>query len=104
MALEALLQWGTKTLLQFVAETKLFLVLLMLYILFCRWNSWNHFFCNISEDVIKQAGNIIYLDLFYLHLLDTVMVLKSYVLDLTADVLVSSGLSKLGYKYVNIGM
>ncbi|KAJ4709973.1 Alpha-galactosidase [Melia azedarach] len=38
------------------------------------WNSWNHFFCNISEDVIKQA----------------------------ADVLVSSGLSKLGYKYVNI--
>ncbi|XP_044494456.1 alpha-galactosidase 1-like isoform X2 [Mangifera indica] len=39
------------------------------------WNSWNHFSCNIDENVIKQ----------------------------TADALVSTGLSKLGYTYVNIG-
>lgn len=38
------------------------------------WNSWNHFGCNINENVIKQ----------------------------TADALVSTGLSKLGYHYVNI--
>ncbi|GAB2223300.1 hypothetical protein Droror1_Dr00017440, partial [Drosera rotundifolia] len=39
-----------------------------------RWSSWNHFQCNISEDLIKQ----------------------------TARALVSTGLAKLGYKYVNI--
>ncbi|CAF2118968.1 unnamed protein product [Brassica napus] len=38
------------------------------------WNSWNHFSCNINEKVIKE----------------------------TADALVSTGLSKLGYNYVNI--
>ncbi|XP_047312492.1 alpha-galactosidase 1-like [Impatiens glandulifera] len=38
------------------------------------WNSWNHFYCDINEDIIKQA----------------------------ADALVSSGLSELGYTYVNI--
>lgn len=38
------------------------------------WNSWNHFYCNINETNIKQA----------------------------ADELVSTGLAKLGYKYVNI--
>ncbi|KAG8373481.1 hypothetical protein BUALT_Bualt11G0028700 [Buddleja alternifolia] len=38
------------------------------------WNSWNHFNCKIDENIIKQ----------------------------TADSLVSTGLSKLGYKYVNI--
>ncbi|XP_044490160.1 alpha-galactosidase 1-like [Mangifera indica] len=38
------------------------------------WNSWNHFSCNINEIVIEQ----------------------------TADALVSTGLSKLGYTYVNI--
>lgn len=38
------------------------------------WNSWNHYGCNINEDIIKK----------------------------TADALVSTGLSKLGYKYVNI--
>jgi len=38
------------------------------------WNSWNHFGCNISEKVIKE----------------------------TADALISSGFSKLGYEYVNI--
>ncbi|KAK4490570.1 hypothetical protein RD792_001252 [Penstemon davidsonii] len=39
-----------------------------------RWNSWNHFNCMIDEKVIKE----------------------------TADAMVSTGLSKLGYKYVNI--
>ncbi|CAH8308883.1 unnamed protein product [Eruca vesicaria subsp. sativa] len=39
------------------------------------WNSWNHFSCNINEKVIKE----------------------------TADALVTTGLSKLGYNYVNIG-
>ncbi|CAL9243841.1 unnamed protein product [Arabidopsis halleri] len=38
------------------------------------WNSWNHFSCNIDEKMIKE----------------------------TADALVTTGLSKLGYKYVNI--
>lgn len=38
------------------------------------WNSWNHFQCMIDENMIKQ----------------------------TADALVSTGLAKLGYKYVNI--
>ncbi|XP_057962139.1 alpha-galactosidase-like [Malania oleifera] len=38
------------------------------------WNSWNHFHCNINETIIRQ----------------------------TADALVSTGLAKLGYQYVNI--
>ncbi|XP_057550789.1 alpha-galactosidase 1-like [Amaranthus tricolor] len=38
------------------------------------WNSWNHFGCSITEKIVKE----------------------------TADALVSTGLSKLGYKYVNI--
>ncbi|XP_071695991.1 alpha-galactosidase 1-like [Rutidosis leptorrhynchoides] len=38
------------------------------------WNSWNHFYCNINETMIRE----------------------------TADALVSTGLAKLGYKYVNI--
>eukprot|EP01018_Ginkgo_biloba_P017177 Gb_38041 [translate_table: standard] len=38
------------------------------------WNSWNHFGCNINENIIRE----------------------------TADALVSTGLSKLGYEYVNI--
>ncbi|XP_022763867.1 alpha-galactosidase 1-like [Durio zibethinus] len=38
------------------------------------WNSWNHFSCTIDEKMIKE----------------------------TADALVSTGLSKLGYVYVNI--
>ncbi|KNA18335.1 hypothetical protein SOVF_071820 [Spinacia oleracea] len=38
------------------------------------WNSWNHFGCNVTEKIVKE----------------------------TADALVSTGLSKLGYKYVNI--
>ncbi|KAK2986006.1 hypothetical protein RJ640_024402 [Escallonia rubra] len=38
------------------------------------WNSWNHFSCKIDENVIRQ----------------------------TADAVVSTGLAKLGYNYVNI--
>nr|XP_010909866.1 alpha-galactosidase isoform X1 [Elaeis guineensis] len=38
------------------------------------WNSWNHFGCNIDEKMIKE----------------------------TADALVSTGLAKLGYQYVNL--
>ncbi|GMN52681.1 hypothetical protein TIFTF001_021818 [Ficus carica] len=38
------------------------------------WNSWNHFSCHIDEKMIKE----------------------------TADALVSTGLAKLGYTYVNI--
>ena len=38
------------------------------------WNSWNHFHCNISQDVIEK----------------------------TADAFVKLGLDKLGYEYVNI--
>ncbi|KAG6510032.1 alpha-galactosidase 1-like [Zingiber officinale] len=38
------------------------------------WNSWNHFSCQINETLIKE----------------------------TADAMVSTGLAKLGYQYVNI--
>ncbi|XP_039156663.1 alpha-galactosidase-like [Eucalyptus grandis] len=38
------------------------------------WNSWNHFQCNINENLIKE----------------------------TADAMVSSGLAALGYEYVNL--
>lgn len=38
------------------------------------WNSWNHFACNVSEDLIKK----------------------------TADALISSGLASYGYNYINI--
>ncbi|KAM0828038.1 hypothetical protein ACQ4PT_067811 [Festuca glaucescens] len=38
------------------------------------WNSWNHFFCQINEEIIRE----------------------------TADALINTGLAKLGYKYVNI--
>ncbi|KAM3381350.1 hypothetical protein P3S68_006923 [Capsicum galapagoense] len=39
------------------------------------WSSWNHFACNIHESMIRE----------------------------TADAMVSSGLSSLGYEYINIG-
>lgn len=38
------------------------------------WNSWNHFACNISEELIKE----------------------------TADALIETGLAKLGYNYLNL--
>lgn len=38
------------------------------------WNSWNHFGCSISDDIIRQA----------------------------ADAFITSGLNKFGYRYVNI--
>ncbi|KAL5761335.1 hypothetical protein ACOSP7_019851 [Xanthoceras sorbifolium] len=38
------------------------------------WNSWNHFYCDINETIVRQA----------------------------ADALVSTGLSKRGYIYVNL--
>lgn len=38
------------------------------------WNSWNHFYCEISEEIIRE----------------------------TADALINTGLAQLGYKYVNI--
>ncbi|EPS71705.1 alpha-galactosidase [Genlisea aurea] len=38
------------------------------------WNSWNHFNCDIREDLIKQ----------------------------TADAMVSTGLAALGYRYINL--
>lgn len=38
------------------------------------WNSWNHFACNIDENLIRQ----------------------------TADAMVSKGLARAGYKYINI--
>ncbi|XP_038892678.1 alpha-galactosidase-like isoform X1 [Benincasa hispida] len=38
------------------------------------WNSWNHFQCNINENLIKE----------------------------TADAMVSSGLASLGYEYINL--
>ncbi|XP_031405459.1 alpha-galactosidase-like isoform X2 [Punica granatum] len=39
-----------------------------------RWNSWNHFHCHIDEKLIKE----------------------------TADAMISTGLSSLGYQYINI--
>lgn len=40
------------------------------------WNSWNYFYCDVTERVIRES----------------------------ADALISTGLDKLGYKYVNIGL
>ncbi|KAK9290517.1 hypothetical protein L1049_008687 [Liquidambar formosana] len=40
----------------------------------CRWNSYNHFPCMLSDELIRQ----------------------------TADAMVSSGLSALGYEYINL--
>jgi alpha-galactosidase len=38
------------------------------------WNSWNHFHCNINENLIRQ----------------------------TADLMVSTGLAAKGYRYINL--
>ncbi|KAF3781492.1 Alpha-galactosidase [Nymphaea thermarum] len=38
------------------------------------WNSWNHFYCGINEDLIRQ----------------------------TADAMVHTGLSEVGYKFINL--
>ena len=38
------------------------------------WNSWNHFGCNVDENLIRE----------------------------TADAMVSSGMKEAGYQYVNI--
>lgn len=45
-----------------------------MYIILIGWNSWNHFGCNIQEALIRS----------------------------TADTIVSSGLFKAGYEYVNL--
>ncbi|CAD5188436.1 unnamed protein product [Musa acuminata subsp. malaccensis] len=44
------------------------------------WNTWNHFYCDINETIIRESGTNI----------------------LMSDALVSTGLAKLGYRYVNI--
>ncbi|CAL9192570.1 unnamed protein product [Musa hybrid cultivar] len=44
------------------------------------WNTWNHFYCDINETIIRKSGTNI----------------------LMSDALVSTGLAKLGYRYVNI--
>ncbi|CAL9109102.1 unnamed protein product [Musa textilis] len=41
------------------------------------WNTWNHFYCDINETVIRESGTNI----------------------LMSDALVSTGLAKLGYRY-----
>ncbi|CAL9202772.1 unnamed protein product [Musa hybrid cultivar] len=44
------------------------------------WNTWNHFYCDINETIIRESSTNI----------------------LMSDALVSTGLAKLGYRYVNI--
>ncbi|CAL9776425.1 unnamed protein product, partial [Musa acuminata subsp. burmannicoides] len=44
------------------------------------WNTWNHFYCDINKTIIRESGTNI----------------------LMSDALVSTGLAKLGYRYVNI--
>ncbi|XP_074284381.1 alpha-galactosidase 1-like [Silene latifolia] len=61
-------------LLLLMIHTEDFCFLTALPKLLMGWNSWNHFKCNVTEKIVRQ----------------------------TADALVSTGLSKLGYKYVNI--
>ncbi|CAL9776868.1 unnamed protein product [Musa acuminata subsp. burmannicoides] len=41
------------------------------------WNTWNHFYCDINETIIRESGTNI----------------------LMSDALVSTGLAKLGYRY-----
>jgi hypothetical protein len=73
----------------------------------CRWNSWNHFGCDINESLIRDTG--IY---FHYHYYDVLLFLQFiYVtvlncivlLNILADAMVSTGLAALGYKYINLG-
>jgi hypothetical protein len=48
-----------------------FLIILNEYKLVLGWNSWNHFHCNINENLIQQ----------------------------TADIIVATGLAAAGYQY-----
>ncbi|CAD5179056.1 unnamed protein product [Musa acuminata subsp. malaccensis] len=41
------------------------------------WNTWNHFYCDINETIIRELGT---------------------------NILMYTRLAKLGYRYVNIGM
>lgn len=36
------------------------------FCVFCRWNSWNFFACNINETVIKETGLIFFLSCYLL--------------------------------------
>ncbi|KAF5939451.1 hypothetical protein HYC85_023710 [Camellia sinensis] len=52
------------------------------------WNSYNHFPCKLSDQLIRQTG----------------MVIKLYDFSsFTADAMVSTGLAALGYEYINLG-
>ncbi|KAL2227343.1 UNVERIFIED_CONTAM: Alpha-galactosidase 3 [Sesamum indicum] len=57
------------------------------------WNSWNFFKCDIHEDVIKETADA---------LITTGLAKLGYNYVNIADALVSTGLAKLGYIYVNI--
>jgi hypothetical protein len=50
-----------------------------------RWNSWDHFGCNINEHMIRQTSCAVLRNLI--------------IVWFTVD----SGLGKLGYQYINIG-
>jgi hypothetical protein len=85
----------------------------------CRWNSWNFFACNINETLIKETGTfnlsttflsmkkkkcisvVKFFSPFVIHVYFTDMYYNNI---FTADALISTGLAKLGYDYVNIGI
>lgn len=41
----------------FISLTRKLLTYLLWFYFLIRWNSWNHFQCNINETLIKQTGN-----------------------------------------------
>lgn len=68
-----------------------------------RWNSWNRFSCDINETLIKETGIYIYIYTLLLLLLLILLLIFIFICN-AADAIVSTGLAKLGYQYVNLGI
>lgn len=66
MGLLALPQWGTDFVTFFFFAFKVYLIKVSVVkeIItdvnhFCRWNSWNHFWCDINENIVKSTGKLL---------------------------------------------
>ena len=69
------------------------------------WNIWNHFYCDINETIIRESGTNILMCFLQQKISRSVYdMLVMLCFGVIADALVSTGLAKLGYRYVNIGM
>ena len=76
-----------------------------------RWNSWNHFGCDINESLIRDTGiYVLYIYYDVLQVISFTIFLHikfsstdMYCIFISADAMVSTGLTALGYKYINLG-